>query len=92
MQRAFELDVSSCPKCSGRMRVLALVDNLKGARRILRHLGMRHPPPESRPPAPLTAPSITSRSFRATQRSSRCAQRPARSANQRLQRTQTEPP
>ena len=46
MHRAFELDVLCCPKCSGRMRVLALIDNPRTARRILRHLGMRdHAPP-----------------------------------------------
>jgi uncharacterized protein YbaR (Trm112 family) len=46
MRRAFELDVLCCPKCSGRMRVLALIDHPRTARRILRHLGMRdHAPP-----------------------------------------------
>jgi hypothetical protein len=46
MRRAFDLDVLCCPKCSHRMRVLALIEHPRTARRILRHLGMRdHPPP-----------------------------------------------
>jgi hypothetical protein len=46
MRRAFDLDVLCCPKCSSRMRVLALIEHPRIARRILRHRGMRdHPPP-----------------------------------------------
>jgi hypothetical protein len=46
MRRAFDLDVLCCPKCSNRMRVLALIEHPRTARRILRHLGMRdHSPP-----------------------------------------------
>jgi len=49
MRRAFDLDVLCCPKCSGRMRVLSLIEHPRTARRILRHLGMRdHPPPIAR--------------------------------------------
>jgi hypothetical protein len=46
MRRAFDLDVLKCPSCSGRMRVLALIESPQIARRILRHLGLRdHAPP-----------------------------------------------
>lgn len=46
MQRAFDIDVLHCPRCGGRMRLLALIQSTETARRILRHLGLRdHPPP-----------------------------------------------
>ena len=46
MRRAFDLDVLCCPKCNGRMHVLALIERPRIACRILRHLGMHdHPPP-----------------------------------------------
>jgi len=50
MQRAFELDVLSCPACNGRMRLLVLIEKPSVARRILRHLGMRDHPPPINPP------------------------------------------
>jgi hypothetical protein len=46
MRRAFDLDVLQCPRCGGRMRLVALVRDTRATHRILRHLGMRaHPPP-----------------------------------------------
>lgn len=50
MQRAFELDVLSCPACNGRMRLLALIEKPSVARRTLRHLGMPDHPPPINPP------------------------------------------
>jgi hypothetical protein len=40
MRRAFEADVLSCPRCGGRMTVLATIDDPAVIRRILTHLGL----------------------------------------------------
>jgi hypothetical protein len=54
MQRAFDLDVLRCPRCSARLRLCSLMTDRSAARHILRHLGLRdHAPPLSparRPP------------------------------------------
>ena len=50
MQRAFQEDVLRCPRCDGRMRLIALVRDHAVAAKILRHLGLssRAPPRPSR--------------------------------------------
>jgi len=40
MRRAFEVDVLACPRCGGRMVVLATIDDPAVIRRILTHLGL----------------------------------------------------
>jgi hypothetical protein len=47
MARAWKLDVLRCPRCDGRMRLVALVEDAVVARRILEHVGLptRAPPP-----------------------------------------------
>jgi hypothetical protein len=40
MRRAFEADVLSCPRCGGRMTVLATIDDPAVIHRILTHLGL----------------------------------------------------
>ena len=40
MRRAFESDVLACPRCGGRMIVLATIDDPAVIRRILTHLGL----------------------------------------------------
>jgi len=40
MRRAFEADVLDCPRCGGRMVVLATIDDPVVIRRILTHLGL----------------------------------------------------
>ena len=40
MRRAFEADVLACPRCGGRMTVLATIDDPAVIRRILTHLGL----------------------------------------------------
>ena len=40
MRRAFEADVLACPKCGGRMIVLATIEDPAVIRRILTHLGL----------------------------------------------------
>jgi hypothetical protein len=46
MKRSYALDVLSCPRCQGPMRLIAVIDNPLVARRILVHLGLpaRAPP------------------------------------------------
>ena len=47
LQRVFEVDALACPKCGGRMRVLAAITDPTVAARILRCLALpaRAPPP-----------------------------------------------
>ena len=49
MRRTFELDVLACPRCGGRLRVVALVEHAAVVQRILRHLGLPAEVPEPRP-------------------------------------------
>jgi hypothetical protein len=49
MRRAFETDVLACPRCDGRMVVLATIEDPAVIHRILTHLGLcldthRQPP------------------------------------------------
>lgn len=46
MQRAFEADVLACPRCGGRITVLATIDDPAVIRRILTHLGLSTKPGE----------------------------------------------
>jgi uncharacterized protein YbaR (Trm112 family) len=49
MRRAFGFDVLACPRCGGRLRLIALLDESAVTRRILRHLGLPTEVPETRP-------------------------------------------
>jgi Putative transposase len=49
MQRTLGFDVLSCPKCSGRMRVLSVIDEPAVVKRILDHLGLPTEPPPLAP-------------------------------------------
>ncbi len=40
LRRVFAVDVLACPRCGGRMRVIALIDDPSVVRRILAHLGI----------------------------------------------------
>ena len=56
MRRSFGFDVLACPRCDGRLRLIALIDQAPVIEKILRHLGLpseipkptlaRAPPPE----------------------------------------------
>ena len=46
MRRAFEADVLACPRCGGRMVVLATIDDPAVIHRILTHLGLSMEPGE----------------------------------------------
>ena len=66
MRRAFDLDVLYCPRCAGRMQLIAAIEDPAVIQRILTHLGLPAtrdgPPPPSSPPAggaePPTPPGI----------------------------------
>jgi hypothetical protein len=55
MRRAFEADVLACPRCGGRMTVLATIDDPAVIQRILTHLGLPMEAGEALP-APRAAP------------------------------------
>ncbi len=48
-RRSFAVDVLSCPRCHGRMRIVAVIDQLEVITRILEHKGL---PARAPPPAP----------------------------------------
>ncbi|MGH9158704.1 MAG: hypothetical protein ACRD2X_01795, partial [Vicinamibacteraceae bacterium] len=50
MQRSFGFDVLQCPRCGGRFRLLALIEDGAVARRILGHLGLPTEVPPARAP------------------------------------------
>ena len=58
MQRTFGFDVLMCPRCGGRLRLIALIEDASVVRRILRHLGM---PTEIPAPRPARAPPLAAR-------------------------------
>ena len=49
MERAFDVDVLACPRCAGRLRLVATVEDPHAIRAILESLGV---PAEASPPAP----------------------------------------
>lgn len=49
MRRTFGVDVLACPRCGGRLRLVALIDQASVIQRILRHLGLPTDVPEPRP-------------------------------------------
>jgi hypothetical protein len=53
MARTFGLDVLACPRCGGRLRLVALIEQRAVIDRILRHLGL---PTETPAPRPARAP------------------------------------
>jgi hypothetical protein len=49
LRRSFQVDVLECPKCHGRMRVLAVITEREPVAKILAHLGLpNHAPPLAR--------------------------------------------
>jgi len=49
MRRTFGFDVLACPRCGGRLRLVALIEQASVVQRILRHLGLPTEVPEPRP-------------------------------------------
>ncbi len=55
MRRAFDLDILRCPRCAGRMQLIATIDDPAVIQRILAHLGLPCAREDPQPPLPLTA-------------------------------------
>jgi hypothetical protein len=49
MRRTFAFDVLACPRCGGRLRLVALIEQAAVVQQILRHLGLPTEVPEPRP-------------------------------------------
>ena len=49
MKRTFGFDVLDCPRCGGRLRLIALIEEAAVIGRILRHLGLPTDLPVARP-------------------------------------------
>ena len=49
MRRTFAFDVLACPRCGGRLRLMAIIGEAAVIRRILRHLGLPTDLPVARP-------------------------------------------
>ncbi len=49
MQRSFGFDVLACPRCPGRLKLVALIRETAVILRILRHLGLPDEVPLMRP-------------------------------------------
>jgi hypothetical protein len=56
MERTFGFDVLACPRCGGRLRLIALIEEAAVIDRILRHLGV---PTEIPAPRPACAPPLS---------------------------------
>ncbi len=59
MRRAFEIDVLACPRCGGRLRLIATVDDPAIIQRILAHLACSRSG-DSPGPAPPIATTVSS--------------------------------
>ena len=64
MRRAFGFDVLACPRCGGRLRLIALIDQASVIQQILGHLGLPTEIPAltpARAPPQLLKPEIRNR-------------------------------
>lgn len=52
LKRVFLVDVLECPKCKGRMKILAAITKPESVRRVLESLGLSGEAPRLRPPRP----------------------------------------
>jgi hypothetical protein len=54
IQKIYEVDPLTCPKCQGRMRILAFIEEEAVIKKILKHLGLwdqkTRPPPKTNAP------------------------------------------
>ena len=50
LRHTFAVDVFACPRCGGRMRVIATIEDPVVIRKILTHLVLPTEPPTPRPP------------------------------------------
>lgn len=56
IQKIYEVDPLTCPKCQGRMRILAFIEDPEIRKKILKHLDLwdlkARPPPKAKAPPP----------------------------------------
>jgi hypothetical protein len=52
MRHAFDIDVLACPRCGGRLRLVATIEAPRVIRAILAHLGLPAEVPQPDPPQP----------------------------------------
>jgi hypothetical protein len=54
IQRVYEVDPLVCPKCGGKMKIIAFIEAHQGIviQRLLQHCGLWNPPPPRPPPRP----------------------------------------
>jgi len=54
IQKIYEVDPLTCPKCQARMRVISFIEDGEVIKKILKHLGLwevkPRPPPKAKPP------------------------------------------
>jgi len=58
IQKIYEVDPLTCPKCKGRMRILAFIENNQVIKKILKHLGLWDQKARPPPRATATPPNI----------------------------------
>jgi hypothetical protein len=66
LKRVFNIDISICPRCQGRMRILTAIEDPKVIRKILDHLGIPSSPPrlgQPRGPPPTTQDDFFTQTF-----------------------------
>ena len=83
MRRTFGLDVLACPRCGGRFRLVALIEEAAVIERILRHL---HLPTEVPAPRPGRAPPLDEARGALSRVEGRRCSGPARSTRTRTSR------
>lgn len=56
IQKIYEVDPLTCPKCQGQMRIIAFIEDEEVIKKILKHLGLcevkARPPPKVKAPSP----------------------------------------
>jgi uncharacterized protein YbaR (Trm112 family) len=55
MRHAFDIDMLACPRCGGRLRLVATLEDPHVIRAILAHLGLPAEVPQPDPPQPPAA-------------------------------------
>jgi hypothetical protein len=49
LARVFNIDVGTCSKCGGKMKIIAAIEDPKVIRKILEHMGLETKPPPQHP-------------------------------------------
>jgi len=57
IQKIYEVDPLTCPKCSGKMKVISVIEDSEIVEKILKHLGLRDQ--KARPPPKANSPPMT---------------------------------